>query len=194
MISKKTVKNTNGGAPKKIAEPKTWSRMNKQEKKIALCQDVIAQIKAGILTINTGAYVNIPYFHLDEKVELNKQLLERNPYCSVCAKGALFITDIIKRNHYKITNTRYIDSHEIIDRLKNVFSENELDLIETAFELTVINTDNEYLSNGDEDNYGGNYTYVAKEAVKFGEKYDDSEKRLIAIMKNIIKNGNFLNC
>lgn len=71
------------------------------------------------------------------------------------------------------------------DKLKKWFSAKELDTIETAFEMDVIGDSTDSL-NGIRD-----LTKLAKDAIKFGKKYKTNELRLLGILKNIIKYGEF---
>jgi hypothetical protein len=166
-------------------QPKTFSKMTKAEKRVAIAKDVLIQIKKGISIPTTDNYFgglsgkicNLTY----EKEELQNILPESK--CEVCAKGALFIADILRRDNFQIDRNTNIYGGTIHKRLTDIFTRNQLDLIETAFEKNVIEDENKYLVI----NYVER-TEVAKAAIRFGRRYTTEKNRLIGIMNNIIKN------
>lgn len=159
---------------------KSWSKMTKIEKRKTLAQDVILHIKSKYIIPQLKYYCDID----DNIVNLDnlQEDLQKKNACNVCAMGSLMVASIIKTNKFD----NYWDDYQIIDRLKGVFSEAHLRLIETAFEKKII--DKDLLT----DNYREPIS-IAQEAIKFGKKYLINN-RIIAIMKNIIsdKKGKFL--
>lgn len=167
----------------------SWSRMSKKAKRIAIAKDVLKHIKAGALIPTSGWYFKssevrdvqreIPFTETRELQELLQ-----GKTCQVCAKGALFISDILKNDDFQVGTYTDIDEGGIMcDRLEGIFERGQLDLIECAFEGGTVTDATGILS---DDN--GN-TPLADKAEKFHDKNnDDSEKILTAIMKNIIKN------
>lgn len=111
--------------------------------------------------------------------------LQRLQKCHVCALGACLISQVKLFNKMAISKLVVEDKHnakhQVIDPnrvivstlLSRFFSKDQLDLIESAFEV------------------GGDYNCQAPysaDAENFGEDYDDPKKRLKAIMANIIVN------
>lgn len=101
--------------------------------------------------------------------------------------GGLMASMIIKNNKFK----GEWNSLDIVYKLKNIFSEEHLRLIEAAFEKslidhTLVDLYNEESKQNEE---------IVNIAISFGRNYiKSSEERFIAIMENIIndENGKFL--
>lgn len=158
---------------------KKWSEMTPSEKRVTLAKDVISQLKKNKLSAQSGIYVDLL---LDNKVEDSEQLnkvLKKQGTCEVCAKGALFISHIMRNNHFTIGD--YYSCHKttynekIKKRLDSLFSLSQLELIEKAFEGETHDND---LKDND----------LIDLANEFYDYYEDDKERLIAIMNNIIKN------
>lgn len=173
---------------------KAFSKMSKANQRVAIAKDVIMTIKAKKIKISQGSYVTNDELseeigNYEKPVELQKLLAKVDEPCEVCAKGAMFICDIMRRNDFKVSDNTNIEDERIISkRLSQYFPQQQLDLIECAFEEGVQQDYTKTLSIRNDD---GNWIYseIAKEAMEFGERYKRSEDRLIAIMKNIIKNN-----
>lgn len=187
-----------------------FSKLSKAEQRVAIAKDVILQVKSEKLRPTTGTYIEFrdlrPAFdkltdnHTDRNVEL-REVLFKTKNCQVCAKGALLLCDILKKNKFKTSYTGLINSNtsRTIDaRLGSNWSRQQLDLIETAFEERIVesrcikNKKDRISFNkavlfskiyGIKDNRLriDNIDYVVSEL-------DSSDKLLIAIMENIIKN------
>lgn len=196
---------------------KLFKDMTSAEKRTNIAKDVIKQVLLGKLIATRGTYFEMrglnrnfgdDHFtfkkkNIDEKEQINK--LMPSTKCEVCAMGALFAVDVLKRNHFAVVQLgNSIGDGEISKRLNRIFGKNQLDLIETAFERHVVATRNHTLwdkyhssscydyADASSDIREGR-TVIAQKAVSFGDKYSTNEGRMIAIMKNIIKNGgNFL--
>lgn len=168
---------------------KPWSKMTKVEKRKSIAKDVIFNVRKKIIEPANCEYgmVNFDTFHLSSK-EFQSNL--KTYGCKACAMGALMAADIINRNN---RDSNWMD-YDIIKRFEGLFSEFQLRLIETAFEGCVITDVDDRLRAWRWDDQSGmlDDTEIAKKAIKFGNKYEDSNKRLIAIMNNIIKDPNGL--
>lgn len=163
-----------------------FNRLSKTNQRIALAEDVIKQIKVKKYYASRGTYFQqnaiqkmALYNGLKLKDELNKILPELE--CECCAKGSLFLSHITKTNNCSVRNIiSNVDFNlRISKRLNNLFTQLQLDLIETAFEMKVIK------------DYSGKLYQnegLIEKAINFGEKYANSNNRLIGIMKNVIKN------
>lgn len=161
----------------KKAKVKTWSKMTVVEKRKAIAADVIANIKNQILVITKADYCTLN-ISANSRKEFQQQLKTKRS-CKVCAMGALMASDIINRN-----NALFLagwDGDDVVSRLKNIFSEHQLRLIETAFEKSVIESLSTLYDDETDD-----ITDLARNAIKFGSKYTDNKNRLVAIMNNII--------
>lgn len=148
-----------------------WSKLSKIEKRKSIARDVIANIKKDILIISTGTYCSIESTADKEVNELSSKEFQahvkKKSMCEVCALGALFISDIIKRNEF----SGDIERERITKRLNKYFTDEQLNLIENAFEQQdIIDMDEE----------------LGEKALLFAEDISDDSERLIGIMQNII--------
>ena len=166
-------------------------KLTKAEIRIAIAKDVIAQIKAKKYKPTQGTWVadeNQSYDQwlydnaLDCKVDV-RDYTNNIKKCNVCALGSLFVSAVNKYNN--VYGTYWSVSAEEVFNIDNEYSEspllryftlNQLQLIEFTFErgLGVI---------GLEDDHP-----MVEKANTFFLKYSKSKDRLVAIMKNIIKN------
>lgn len=167
-------------------ENAAFNRLSKAAKRVALAKDVLEQIKAKRYSPTSGVYVEVNATEAAEEfglsnlddLEANKALLTGMASCTVCAKGALFMSHVMKTNDCTIDQANNSDDSDSIgDRLDDIFDRDQLDLIESAFER-----DSNHCSGTD------NSDDLVDKAVDFGYKYSNSDKRLIGIMNNIIKN------
>lgn len=202
-IVKKVKNRINKSNNKDEIKTKPFSRLSKIDKKIAIAKDVIQQIKIGNFDATEGCYVDIN----TQKAEnifseiagnsLQKELDTKNSiYCKVCAKGSLLLGYFHKVNNISVEDVDDFTEIEICEKLSNIFTNGELDLMETAFEGYIVNDREEILYNTipNDDDFDEDFSILAQEALKFYNCYPNVEERLIAIMKNIIKNkGYFLN-
>jgi hypothetical protein len=190
----------------KVKKPvKPFSRLTKAEKRVAIAKDVIDQIKLKTIRIASGEYCTIT---LDGSVkgkdELQKAFQKgKVKECKVCAMGALFIGDILKRDNFKLNSGNFtpgesgrfeedgfanVYSSTIEKKLDDYFTAEQLRLIEAAFEEELISSSNTNLRDKN-----GFETPIVEKAVKFGKKYKTDRGRLIGILENLIKNkGEFI--
>lgn len=166
--------------------------LNNKQRKMAvrIAKDVIKQLDGETLVARHAGYTIIPGLQdeaaiVPENNDLRdylRKLAKKKRPCTVCALGACFLADVRRRDNFSVNDE--ISRISIVDRLSEIFGEAQLDLIECAYE-------------GDP-TYVGNRETTApfKEgycAVQFGEKHRSPDKRLRAIMRNIIaNNGEFL--
>ena len=136
-------------------------KMPKAQARVEIAKDVIAAVKAQRLVPTRGHYVVF-----DEPVtgELRQELANIKS-CQVCALGALMVAKVARTNKCDLFNEISLSRDETTSHLIEFFSDDELDEIEQAFEGVVV--------------YDQKYWF----------KYPDDSDRLIAIMKNIIKNN-----
>lgn len=121
-------------------------RLSKVQKlRIAVAQDVIDQLDAGMKSRTRYGYIKIPARKLASCVlgrssRADARRIQR--HCTVCAKGALFLSLVSLENKYDFrgsfseesSRTVGIFHYKIQDRLSDVFSVKQLDLIENSFE------------------------------------------------------------
>ena len=159
-----------------------------------IVKDAIAQIKAKMFIPSEGTYLRL----LDEDRheyfpgynESIQKLLEKDK-CDCCAKGAIFASCVLNVNKVD-GKDKYTEEYFIKSKLKKWFSPLELDMIETAFEQRIVIDTTDKLENNNYDEWGDpTPTKLAEKCIKFGIKYNNSKKRLIAILENVLKNKKF---
>lgn len=169
----------------------------KSEKRVLIAKDVIAQIKNGKFTSECGTWVSSetlddirhePYFK-DEGIQ-KLMLSNKVDDCVCCALGAIMLSCVLFKNKVKVRD--YWEEFEYpVDNIENktsksgfhnIFSLKQSFMIESAFELG--------------SNLNGKGVVSSKlkdDCLRFGYDYETPEKRLVAIMQNIIKNkGEFI--
>lgn len=135
----------------------------KNQARTEIAKDVLASVKIGRLRPD-HTYCDL---HGVKEGDLRPQI--PNLRCNVCAVGAMFLADIARRNKYSVTP--YSDSFtdkedycefnrgQVLHRLRDLFSNAQLDLIETHYEY------------------------------EWCQAIPDDELRMNAIMENIVKNN-----
>jgi len=139
---------------------------SKIEMRIAVAKDAIKQIKAKIYIAMEGTYTGnlesrLKFASIDIDTQVQPHLLNMNS-CRVCARGAAAISCIRKFNNCTVGD--FIEKNWESESIK-IFGTKNLCNMERAFEGW------------------------AKEGELFKESYQDEDKRMIAIFKNVIKNN-----
>lgn len=159
-----------------------FKSLSRAEQRVLIAKDVLVQIRAKKYRPNAGSYVNFgKYFPGDESIQ--KHIDEVT--CNCCALGACLLSTTKYKNKLDFSDTYRLDAtNDSWGLLKDIFSPRQLTMIEYAFEVSSVGT-----------RVGENYygTHIDSEledkCIAFGKvNYDSDKKRLIAIMKNIIKN------
>lgn len=185
-----------------------FESMTPEQRRVAIAKDALKQIEVKRYRPLRGHYVVGSEF-FDKNIVNDSRIGEQQvctvmsdnmPSCQVCARGALFLSSITLFDKLRVNSLptlRYrFDNRYLYTSLDNIdlcgadmqvqerkfFSKQQITLIETAFEGSVIHGN----SNG--------LTEVQIEAAElFSKNYKNSNNRLIAILKNIIKNkGEFV--
>ena len=160
-----------------------FNKMSKAKKRITIAEDVIASLKINKYTATPGSYLEVQTNKDYDSLPGDSQALlhTEEVSCDVCAIGAIFASKVRKGSKCNYDLLNGDNDSLLIANLKGIFNEIELRIIETAFE-------------------GEAQSGLVKEADEeaavswYGKNHpDDADKRLVAIMKNIIKNnGNFI--
>jgi hypothetical protein len=172
---------------KKVTKP--FSKLTKAEKRVAIAKDVLAQIELETIYPTQGTYIgNIDTNYTGDecKVQVNSLMKKKDFSCDCCAKGALFMSHVNKTNHLTLQDlyTGGGNNH-VYERLGSIFSIQQLDLIECAFEGDLINDTSNNLRG----------TPEVERAIDFvaNNGYESTNDVLIGICENIIKNkGTFI--
>lgn len=173
---------------KKVVLP--FSKLTKAEKRVAIAKDVLAQVKIQTIFPVQGNYIEIDEIkgNFDSDVQVNSLIKDKKISCNCCMKGSLFMAHVNKTNHLTLDD---LDSHghsnneSMYERLDKIFTQEQLDLMECAFEGDLISDSTGKLSSKED--------LINKAYDNFFIQYNDETERLIAICKNLIKNkGTFI--
>jgi hypothetical protein len=143
-----------------------------------IAKDVLALLKAKKLEALSGMYCSIgdTKKSLDEYHDLQEVLHEKGVVCDVCALGGMMAGFAYQHDNTPV-QWRY-DQEDTIANLLPVFGEEQLVLIENAFEA---HRRAGYPPSDEE----------IETARRFGLRYKTDDKRLKAICENIIAYGKF---
>jgi hypothetical protein len=156
---------------------KRFKAATKAQKRVMIARDVIKRLEADQYRASQGTWLRIPV-HADLGDDAQQQLTQ-GMQCQCCALGAVFASCTVFNDNQTVgvmAGEAVLMSNIVGGRKKasngimSLFSGEQLELIESAFERGYGTYDGTRLS------------------VAFGERYKYSLPRMIAIMKNIIKN------
>lgn len=168
-----------------------FNKLPKARQRRLILLDVLRQIKLPKTCVTTGTYCDIRLPEVDPfagdkytplpVTELHT-LLPKIERCSVCAKGALFLSTVAKSNDFMVHDPQgRVTVHHagMLHKLKSIWPEKNLALVECAFEKDGrFGIDNIVCSDAE----------IAR-AVTFGEAFEDDTARLSAIVRNMLKNN-----
>lgn len=166
-----------------------FKKANKKRKIVLLAKDVIERINLKQLKATTGVVCRLENKRGVKSEDGIKEILPKVKNCECCAKGALFLGYIGRVNEMKVGEIEDETSHNSAEmqKLLKIFDEDQLALIETAFEGSQVisrNSKKEWIDI-DED--------ILDKAQEYFYDYPSPNKRLIAICENLIKNkGEFI--
>lgn len=165
---------------------KNFQNLSDAKKRVAIAKDALDQVLAKNYKVKTGQYVTFlgtgspveKSEELDVPVACNLQDVK----CQVCARGALFVSALRKDASIEpetLPSSDFLGNDEITETENNYFSREQLDLIESAFETDA------FCDEAPEE--------LAMAAVLYGMSLGNKDERLVAILKNIIRNkGEFV--
>lgn len=155
--------------------------MTRKEKRLEVVKDVLKQLK--YLKVSTaGTYLWAPSdCNINQEDNLKDKMSELKK-CEVCAKGALFIGHVDKFNKLSLkdlgTDIEDLNYEEtLVQPLLSYFSQEQLDMIECAFELDCYVNDLEKRKEN-----------VVDKCIRFGERFSNPKLRLRRILENILEN------
>ncbi len=139
-----------------------FNRLTRAEKRVAIARDVLAQMGTGRFVAEAGYWLTLPdAFYLIEATDAQKEkntelqsILKKREQCQGCALGGMFMCAVERANKLKVRDLStfeeatkedmdedpwYLDNLQVegedtLDYLKRFFSEEQLTLIESAFE------------------------------------------------------------
>jgi hypothetical protein len=142
---------------------KAFWKMSKKQQRVEIAKDVLLQLKAKNYLAQPGTYVRsntLNSWEYRQGFDFQQVLVTQSPKCEVCGIGALFCS-------MARVGDRISFRDDFWDSLTLVFDRSQIDLIEGAFE---------------------GWGYRGEGVREFYHKYPAPNKRLAAIMRNIIKN------
>lgn len=166
----------------------TKKKPTKAELRVEVAKDVLKHLKTlRVLAGNTYVWSRNSNVDYDKPSQTIARDLQKNG-CEVCALGACFLSLVALKNEFDFDGKTIFTRREITNRLRSVFSDAQMDLIEEAFERYVEATPygaKEKRLNAFARKYRNNNTYYDT-----GRGYDVvcGDRRLRAIMNNIIEN------
>jgi hypothetical protein len=164
---------------------------SKAEKALAVAKDVLSRLSS--YRLKTSEYVTgtVVTEGITSETDLQSVVDVVQQNCTVCALGACFLSkirlfnkvpanEILRPYSYGKRASINVGRRLIEKHLADVFSPIQLDMIESAFEMRVL--DNWTMSKDEGD--------LIRGASAFGQKFGhDRKARTAAVMQNIIDNG-----
>lgn len=174
---------------------KKFENLTIEEQKMRIVTDAIKQIKFKKIVPTTGDYLKMFRKNKTKRVfkkagSIKEFLNLPEVYCEACAKGAIFASCVMINNKVK-GEDNFSDESFQKEKLSKWFPLLELDMIEAAFEVRVVQDTTNKLEKSVGPSWYKKPTTMGSKAINFGRKYDDDEKRLLAILENILQNGKF---
>lgn len=153
---------------------KPLPKLTKAQKRVLIAKDVLKQIRARKYFAKPEIFAEVR----NRNCIIEQSLITaNNPACDVCAAGAAIVSGIRLFNDQK-SDTTYIRCWQGMGMCAHFLGMRQSRLIEAAFEAGVgWTTKNEI----------GVRNFEA--CVKFYRRYPNNTDRLIAIFRNIIRNG-----
>lgn len=153
---------------------KSYKNMTREERRIAIAEDVIKHLDAMDIRSGYGYVVGseqvMDNFDGEVNEKSSKKIAEEmKQSCAMCARGAMMICKIAKFDNYKFCYSE-INNTETLYALEDAFNYYELYEIEEAFE---------------------NFYHDSNFTARYWSDINDPKDRLLAIMQNIVDNGRF---
>lgn len=163
-----------------------FEKMTVYQKRVALAKDVLMQLNIGKYNPR-GTYLSIfeKFAHTGPKLvpDLFQSMKDNRTYCAVCAIGGLFVSHVVKRE-IKNVDTDSLTYGKMATNLKEIFSNQDLMLIEALFE----NWESYMLNYKDElDFFNNNFITRTEKMVGIMQNLINNEGRLIINDETLIK-------
>jgi hypothetical protein len=180
---------------------KIFAAATPEQKRVLIAKDVIEQIKAKRFKPTSGTWVrpkmkNGRYIEVEERFDGEESVRElfigkKIPACDCCALGAMFMSCTTYNegttvDYFSVETDWGFEERVLKEKLSNgltdFFTPDQLQLIEIAFE----GGDGAFTADEDDD-------LIAQKAALWYEDMSRDDKRMVAIMENIIaNNGTFV--
>ncbi len=172
-----------------IAEAKFW-KLSPAQKRVAIAKDVILQIKAEYYTAIRGTYINaeLPWNTSRTEMAPAREAFAEADNCTVCAVGSTIVSGARLGNRVSLfdlgVNANGFGGDEARDKF---FPRSMNRLMEEAFEVDY-DPKRQYHKASLASERKPNTRTMQYRAEYFGEGFKTSDARLIAIMRNVIRN------
>jgi hypothetical protein len=181
--------------------PGVFNKLSQRQKAVALAIDVIANVRLDKFMVEHRGYIA---HHGDEsspeaKLSVGTKagaacLIGSN--CTVCAKGALFMTSVLKTNKVKVYDVLNSDNEDMRTRVlrkEKIFDKKTYDLIEVAFEGSDVgdagdHLDESYTNDTGDINWDARDEDIRSCKYNYHDKFYEPRMRLVAIMLNVVDN------
>ena len=177
-----------------------FSKMSDVDKRLLITRDALLQISLGLFGVEQGNYISSRawrrgsdtrlkvYSDLDPHLDVSDPVATEcllNGHCHVCAKGALFLSAIIRTNNLKVDRITEFDGDAMTMHVASlgIFTEDELNLFEGIFEASY-----RWLGVGDP---SADTTMKRTSYLNYTEPFHFPLHRLAAILINIIDNNGY---
>jgi hypothetical protein len=171
-----------------------FALMSDENKRRAVARDVIQQIEAKRFIAEQGTYLSVTglkAINLFEKAHEENDddaletpldsVLAKAESCHVCGIGSLFVAAVERGDACTLGDmSGHNDDDYLREYLGDFFSDQQLFLIEAAFEGHTVN-----------DAPDGVKSWDTSNATNYVRGIHNENERLLAIMRNIVKNGEF---
>lgn len=163
---------------------KAFEKMTPSEKRVQIARDVLAQLAAKRLIAESGVWLEgkdgkdlFKQSDIQKDAELS-DILAKTKQCQGCALGGMFMCSVERADNLKLgkleavreaDNCNTIAENDAFSYLKKFFSENQLEMIECAFER-------------------GSGASYSRDSVDFACDVEDAQTRMRLIMENIVAN------
>lgn len=162
--------------------------MSDAKLRVEIAKDVLAHIKAGNFTVETGSYFHSSVGRVSHILNRDgkgskplKELIEGTLDCQVCAKGGLMYAHIMRGGDAPVSRWALINSGQNYETILTYFPAKMLAEVETLFEGKVFQWNECHFSDEEAELLENYYS-------KQGYKNLMDEDRLVEIMKLLIKN------
>ena len=175
------------------------SKLPRAQARVAIAEDVLASLRAKKLIAEAGTYLEVDWDddgHWENSIDLARPVVDslKTKQCMVCAVGAIFCSTVKKTNVIAdkvVSHSAISDGWKALDffnegrarsYLHRYFTPKMLTAIEAAFEGTDYDGD-----------AGADDGAATPATLKFYNRFETDDRRVKAIMKNIVRNeGTFV--
>lgn len=173
--------------PAKKRKKDPFLSKTKPQQRVALAKDALKWLKDDLIKAETGTVCELDFDDAPRGDQVQPYLIKaiknKDLNCDVCLRGALLLAAVFRNNHFTCdelewSSGMYSPTNRVDQRLNKHFSRDQIALMEGAFEGSISPSAHKRLRSAKN-----------REAVlDFCLKYNSDHERMVAILKNLIKN------